>query len=244
MNQKKNICILILFLVFLSSSVYGYGNVLNVLDRESKEKVREEIYSTDRKEIINRNNSKWDEKKELFQKFFYRKNIQSYSETKEEKNFEEYEFFRKGLNFYFSSLNFDLDQKNTYMAIDILNQFIQRFQNSSKITEANKLLNELLKKIEKKDYYIANIYFSMQKNYAALVSFRDFLNDFPKSNFKENVLYKICIIRYRIAIANNTNHKKNISDFLESYKKYVKSYPNNYYHIKKLQDLYKKLMNN
>ncbi|WP_113738211.1 outer membrane protein assembly factor BamD [Blattabacterium clevelandi] len=156
-------------------------------------------------------------------------------------NYEENESFKRGLNYYFKSLNFDLDQKTTREAIENLNKFIKEYPNSSKIEEINEILNKLSKKLEKKDYYIANTYFFMKKYQSSLIYFQDFLNNFPKSNFKEDVLYKICLITYKLSINNNKNKKNQILNFLKAYYRYVKSYPNSP-NIKKLKIFYEKLL--
>ncbi|AEU09257.1 outer membrane protein assembly factor BamD [Blattabacterium sp. (Cryptocercus punctulatus) str. Cpu] len=151
-----------------------------------------------------------------------------------ENNYEENESFKRGLTYYFKSLNFDLDQKKTKEAIEVLNKFIKAYPNSSKLEEINEILNKLSKRLEKKDYYIANTYFFMKKYQSSLIYFQNFLNNFPKSNFKEDVLYKICLITYKLSINKKENQKNKISNFIDAYYKYVKLYPNSS-NIKKLK---------
>ncbi|AWU44001.1 hypothetical protein DM815_01040 [Blattabacterium sp. (Cryptocercus kyebangensis)] len=152
------------------------------------------------------------------------------------KNYEENESFKRGFTYYLDSLNFDLDQKKTKEAIEVLNKFIKEYPNSSKSAEVNDILNELSKKLEKKNYYIANTYFFMKKYKASLIYFQDFLNNFPKSDLREDVLYKICLIAYKLSIKNG-----NYSNFIEEYHRYVESYPNSP-NIKKLKIFYEKLL--
>ncbi|WP_185866983.1 outer membrane protein assembly factor BamD [Blattabacterium cuenoti] len=144
---------------------------------------------------------------------------------------EEEALFYKGKRHSLSSLNFDLDQTKTDIAINNLNQFIEKYPDSSKIKEAYRLLNNLLEKIEKKNYYIANSYFLMRRFQASLIYFQDLITDFPESRFKEKIMYKICVSQYQLS------RKK---DFVKSYNEYMKnfSYSSN---AKKLKVLYKKL---
>ncbi|WP_185860553.1 outer membrane protein assembly factor BamD [Blattabacterium cuenoti] len=93
------------------------------------------------------------------------------------------------------------------------------------------MLNNLLTKIEKKNYCIANSYFLMQRYQASLIYFKDLINDFPKSHFKEKVMYKICVYQYQLS-------KK--KDFIKSYEEYMKNFPYSF-NVKKLKVLYKKL---
>ncbi|AWU44223.1 outer membrane protein assembly factor BamD [Blattabacterium punctulatus] len=158
-----------------------------------------------------------------------------------ENNYEENESLKRGLTYYFKSLNFDLDQKKTKEAIEVLNKFIKAYPNSSKLEEINEILNKLSKRLEKKDYYIANTYFFMKKYQSSLIYFKNFLNNFPKSNFKEDVLYKICLITYKLSINKKENQKNKISNFIDAYYRYIKLYPNSP-NIKKLTIFYEKLL--
>lgn len=63
---------------------------------------------------------------------------------------EEETLFEKGRYYYLSSLNFNLDQTKTNIAINKFNQLIKEYPDSSKIKEAYRLLNNLLKKSKKK----------------------------------------------------------------------------------------------
>jgi len=143
---------------------------------------------------------------------------------------EEEVLFEKGKRSYLFSLNFNLDQTNTEIAIDKLNQFIKKYPNSLKIKEAYKLLDNLLYKIEKKNYCIANSYFLIQKYQASLIYFQNIISEFPETRFKEKIMYKICVSQYKLS------RKK---DFVKSYNEYMINFPNSL-NAKKLKVLYQK----
>ncbi|ACX84038.1 conserved hypothetical protein [Blattabacterium sp. (Periplaneta americana) str. BPLAN] len=152
-------------------------------------------------------------------------------------NSEENRLFKRGFNEFIHSLNFDLDQTKTRAAINTLNQFITKYPNSQKIQEIRNIIVKLIKKIEKRDYYIANTYFIMRKYKAASIYFKDFIKKYPKSIYKEKALYKICIITYKMA-----DNKEKALDFFEAYQRYVKLYPDSHSKIKELKIYYKKLL--
>lgn len=152
-------------------------------------------------------------------------------------NSEENRLFKRGFNEFIHSLNFNLDQTKTRVAIETLNQFITKYPNNPKIQEIRNIIVKLIKKLEKRDYYIANTYFFMRKYKAALIYFKDFIKKHPKSIYKEKALYKICVIIYKMA-----DSKEKASDFFDAYKKYVKLYPDSYSNIKKLKTYYKELL--
>ncbi|AGD98114.1 hypothetical protein BLBBOR_215 [Blattabacterium sp. (Blatta orientalis) str. Tarazona] len=165
--------------------------------------------------------------------FFSKKDLSNFNGH----NSEEDRLFDRGFNEFIHSLNFDLDQAKTHAAIDTLNQFITKYPNSQKIQEIRNIIVKLIKKLEKRDYYIANTYFIMRKYKAASIYFKDFVKKYPKSIYKEKALYKTCIITYKMA-----ENKEKALDFFEAYQKYVKLYPDSHYKIKKLKTYYKELL--
>ncbi|WP_185868873.1 outer membrane protein assembly factor BamD [Blattabacterium cuenoti] len=150
---------------------------------------------------------------------------------KEEEELEENLLFNSGKNYYFSSLNFDLDPAKARNAINKFNQFVKKYPQSSKVKEAYSMLHDLLKKIEKKNYCIADSYFLMGRYKTSLKFFQDLIQYFPESRFKEKILYKICISQFFLS------RKK---DFFKSYNEYMKHF-SYHIHAKKLKMLYKKL---
>ncbi|WP_185849632.1 outer membrane protein assembly factor BamD [Blattabacterium cuenoti] len=165
--------------------------------------------------------------------FFSKKN----SSNSDGHDSEENRLFKRGFNEFIHSLDFNLDQTKTHAAIDALNQFITKYPNSPKIQEIKNIVVNLIKKIEKRDYYIANTYFLMHKYKAALIYFKDFIKKHPKSIYKEKALYKICIITYKMAV-----NKEKVLDFFDVYQRYIKLYPDSYSNIKKLKTYYKELL--
>ncbi|WP_185858371.1 outer membrane protein assembly factor BamD [Blattabacterium cuenoti] len=149
----------------------------------------------------------------------------------DENNTNEESLFESGKRSYYSSLDLNLDQTKTHIAINKLQKFVQTYPYSYRVKEAYRLLNDLLMKIEKKNYYIANLYFLMRRYKASLMYFQDFIKDFPDSCFQEKVLYKICLSQYHLLRKN---------DFVKSYEEYIKYFPYSP-NAKRLKFLYKKL---
>ncbi|WP_185861983.1 outer membrane protein assembly factor BamD [Blattabacterium cuenoti] len=148
-------------------------------------------------------------------------------------NKNEEDLFKSGKNYYYSSINFDLDKTKTCVAINKINQFIREYPNSCNVKEAYRLLNDLLKKIEDKNYNIADSYFLMGRYQVSLIYFKNLIKNFPDGFFKEQILYKICLSQYKLS-------KK--KDFFRSYEEYMK-YFSHLSNAKKLKFLYKKLKN-
>ncbi|WP_185850840.1 outer membrane protein assembly factor BamD [Blattabacterium cuenoti] len=173
----------------------------------------------------------------ILRRFFENLKFKKFTSNSVEMFSDENRLFKHAVDEFIKSLDFNLDQKKTLVAIDLLKTFIQRYPNHEKIKEAKNILDILMKKLEKKDFYIANSYFLMQKYKSSLIYFQDFIKRYPDSIFKEKVLYKICVIKYKMA-----DNKEKASTFFDSYNEYVKLYPNSNSRIKELQMYYKKLI--
>jgi len=102
----------------------------------------------------------------------------------------------------FSKLSpiYSLDQVDTFKAIEKLQEFIDRYPNSTYLPEANKTLRELNYKIEKKVFENAKQYNTIMDYKAAMVALDNFVSDFPGTPYKEDALFYKYDSAYQIAI--------------------------------------------
>jgi outer membrane protein assembly factor BamD len=101
---------------------------------------------------------------------------------------------------YLESPRSSLDQTSTKEAISLLQLFINQHPKSERISECNKLIDELRAKLEKKDLDIAMLYYRMSDYKAAIVSLNNVLKDYPDTKSKELILYSILQAKYQYAI--------------------------------------------
>ncbi len=121
---------------------------------------------------------------------------------------------------YLSSPRPDLDQTSTLNALTELQMFIDRYPKSDKVDEANKLMDELRNKLEIKDYNIAMLYYNMGDYQAAITSFKNLLDDYPDTDFREDILYYTTKAYFEYAEKSILKKKK------ERYEKTVETYNN------------------
>ena len=95
---------------------------------------------------------------------------------------------------------YSLDQKDTFKAIDKLQEFIDSYPNSTYLPEANKTLRELNEKIEKKVYENAKQYNTIMEYKAAMVALDNFVADYPGTPFKEDALFYKYDSAYQLGI--------------------------------------------
>lgn len=131
---------------------------------------------------------------------------------------------------YLDSPRYSLDQTVTREAIDEFQLFINRFPYGEKAAEATDLIIELRAKLEKKDYNIGNLYYKMEDYRAAIISYENLLKDFPDSEYREDVLYKIITSYYSYALKSIEDKKKErFENAVKAYYDFIALYPESEY---------------
>jgi outer membrane protein assembly factor BamD len=135
-------------------------------------------------------------------------------------------------SYYMLSPAFTKDQADTKTALEKLQLFINKYTNSSYLTEANELVKELDFKLEKKALGIARQYnltarSSVDYN-ACIKSVDNFLSDFPGSTLREKALFYRLDSAYKLALKSVEYKKeerlKTANSYLDAYKrKYANS---------------------
>ncbi len=121
---------------------------------------------------------------------------------------------------YLTSPRPELDQTDTYKALQELQSFINRFPNSSRVGKATQLMDNLHKKLEIKDFKVAYLYYRMEDYQAAITSFQNLLNNYPESDSRELYLYYIAKAYYVYADKSIVEKQK------ERFEKMVEAYNN------------------
>jgi len=133
-------------------------------------------------------------------------------------------------SYYHLSPLFSKEQKETIEAIEKLQNFINSYPASTYTAEANKLVQELDYKIEKKAFSIAEQYNKIgpyTRDYqSAIKAFDNFLLNFPGSSFREEAFYLRLDSAYKLAINSvEWKMKDRLKKAISFYAQFVKSYP-------------------
>ena len=127
---------------------------------------------------------------------------------------------------YKDSPTYYLDQSNTDQAVAASQNFLNRFPQSKYREECSRIISELRKKLEKKAYEGAKLYYKIRNFRAAVISFTNFQKDFPDSNFNEEVAYMKILSQYEYArISTVRRQKKRYGDVLTYHTEFVDAYP-------------------
>lgn len=82
-----------------------------------------------------------------------------------------------------------LDQTYTVKAIDEMQAFINKYPGSTRIEECNRIIRKLRNKLETKSFEAASLYFKIGDYKAATVAFKNSLDDYPDSPYRENIRF-------------------------------------------------------
>lgn len=123
-----------------------------------------------------------------------------------------------------------LDQNETELAIYDLQQFINRYPQSSLVDSCNHTIDRLRYKLEEKDYKSVKLYSKIESYRAAVSSAETFMQDFPMSQFKEELFYILIQNSYLLA-KNSVESKKmeRIDETTERYRNFVAEFPDSKY---------------
>ena len=123
-----------------------------------------------------------------------------------------------------------LDQNETDLAINDLQQFIYRFPNSRLIDSCNRIMDRLRFKLELKEFNAVKVYSRTSGYRAAVSSALTFMEDYPMSVFKEEVSFILVTNSYLLS-KNSVAKKKRqrIAETFERYNTFVAEFPESKY---------------
>jgi outer membrane protein assembly factor BamD len=113
--------------------------------------------------------------------------------------------------YFLDSPDLTLDQASTYKAIENLQLFINLYPKSDRVNGCNELIDKLRNKLETKSFLNAKLYFKIGDYKAAIYAFRNSLDDFPDSQYKEEMDF--LTIKSAFLYAQNSVESKKMKDF-------------------------------
>lgn len=132
--------------------------------------------------------------------------FKNFSNTFPNSQYREEADFMTAYSNYRLSPTYRLDQTYTLKAIDGFQTFANTYPTSSRVDECNKLINEMRKKLEKKAFAEAELYFDLQEYQSATHTFENLLKDFPDTKDAEKIRYMIVKAAY--SLATNSIYEK------------------------------------
>lgn len=139
--------------------------------------------------------------------------------------------FLSAKSFYELSPVYSKEQIETVTAIEKLQMFINKYPESEYLPQANKLIQELDYKLERKAFEIAKLYnkianFESADYEASIKAFDNFLLDYPGTTFREEAMYYRFDSAYKLGI-NSVEYKREdrLNTAIKYYNAFHKAYP-------------------
>jgi len=137
---------------------------------------------------------------------------------------EEVEFMAAYSNILLSP-NHKLDQTYSQKAVEELQGFINKYPQSDRVEECNKLIDELRLKMEDKAFEQGRLYYDLNNYISAITSFDNMLRDYPESKKTEEVRY--LSLKASFKWAENSVYTKKQERYNETIKR-AKQFMNKY----------------
>lgn len=131
---------------------------------------------------------------------------------------------------YQESPSFSLDQSYTYKAINELQLYVNTHPSSIRVPECNLIMDELRTKLERKSFETARQYYRMELYQSAVVAFNNSLNDFPDSQYREEMLFLKLLSQFKLA-EDSIDEKKHqrFKETLTAYNELMQFFPETEY---------------
>ncbi|MBO9730486.1 MAG: outer membrane protein assembly factor BamD [Chitinophaga sp.] len=129
--------------------------------------------------------------------------------------------------YYKQSPKVSLDQSNTMKAIAAMQTFINNYPTAEKVSEANLVIELCRRKLEKKEFNSAELYYNLGFFKAAGIAFKNLMRNYPDSDKSDG--YKVMAIRSYYNYAKNSipeKQKERYATVLDEYLDFADHYPN------------------
>jgi outer membrane protein assembly factor BamD len=148
-------------------------------------------------------------------------------------------YFMDGYCSYLMSPKARLDQKTTREAIDALQLYVNLYPFNDRVSEANRLIDELNNKLVYKSYLNAKLYYDFENYKAAVIALNNSLSSYPDSKYREELMFMLLESKYMLAMASVFDKRQErLSSTVDEYFSFIDEFPESK-HIKDAQKIYK-----
>jgi outer membrane protein assembly factor BamD len=132
--------------------------------------------------------------------------------------------------YYLTSPRPELDQSNTYQAIQSFQLFMVKYPNSKHVPDCMKLIEELRNKLINKSYMSAKLYYNLGDYKSSIIALRNSLNEYPDTKYREEIMF--LILKSNYLLADNSvasKQKERYQATLDEYYSFVSEFPDSQY---------------
>ncbi|MCX2739686.1 outer membrane protein assembly factor BamD [Pontibacter anaerobius] len=144
--------------------------------------------------------------------------------------FAEEAMFLQAQSLYEQSPSYEEDQTPTITAIEAYEEFLVRYPNSERVEKANQVLEELYTKLDRKDFYQAQLYYKLRYWRSAAVALNNFLQEHASSPYAEEAAFLRFDAQHRFAQESVPDKQEERYDVaLDYFQSFVDMYPESKY---------------
>ena len=139
--------------------------------------------------------------------------------------------YMSAFSLYKDSPNYNLDQTGTLTAINELQSYLNNYPDSKFKDDCSNMIKELRKKLERKAYEKAKLYyktspFNVASLKSSVIEITNFQRDFPDSDYSEEMAYFKVLAQFDLANSTiESKQKERYSDAAKFYLELVDKYP-------------------
>lgn len=127
---------------------------------------------------------------------------------------------------YKESPGHELDQTSTEAAIDQFQLFLSQYPNTGLTDSCNTLIDQLRRKLEKKEHANAMQYVKTRHYEAAGIALRNFIKKWPNSAYREEVLYNILLTDHDLAMFSvDAKKAQRLAEGIRSFDTFADAFP-------------------
>lgn len=161
-----------------------------------------------------------------------------FSETFPKSQYREDAFYMQARSLFEDVPKYSLDQSSAHEAVKAIQTFLTIYPKTQHLDDCNFMLDNISTKQEIKNYNLSKAYYRQRHYKAAIVALGNFLKEFPKSHYAEEVTFMILDSKYEYA-KNSLEEKKKerYNATIEYYQVYLDDFPSGKYQ-KKAEEVY------
>lgn len=134
--------------------------------------------------------------------------------------------YMQAKSLYEQSPSFEEDQTPTLTAILAFEEFITRYPTSEHVPEANKTIEELYLKIDRKEFNQARLYYQLRYWRSAVVAFNNFQREHASSGYSEEAAFLKLESQYRFALESiPSKQEERFDEAVDYFQSFVDQYP-------------------